>query len=70
MKTISILVNITFDSDISDDSLIKEVATNVLDGLVHEVNEVGITPNDLDNEVTDIEIVEIFTNTELNFKFK
>jgi hypothetical protein len=69
MKTISLLVNITFDSDISEDSQIKKVISNVQDGLIHEINDVGISPNYVDNDVIDIEIIHDITKTKLFHKF-
>jgi len=68
MKTISLTVNLTFDEDISDDNLIKEVAGNVLEALVAHRDEVGLAPAETEAVTTKIEVKEQFTNTCLEYK--
>ncbi len=66
MKTISLTVNLTFDSDITDDRDIQTVAANVMSAIVHEAEEVGISPDAADICLTNIQIKEQFCRIELN----
>lgn len=68
MKTISLTVNLTFDEDIADDNMIKEVAGNVLEALVAHRDEVGLAPADSEAVTTKIEVKEQFTHTTLEYK--
>jgi hypothetical protein len=69
MKTITLTVNLTFDSDITDDRDIQAVAQNVMSALVHEVEEVGISPDEADTMLTKIEVKEQFCRIELMQEF-
>lgn len=65
MKTISLTVNLTFNEDIADDNMIKEVAGNVLEALVAHVEEIGLAPNETETITTRIEVSEPFTDNKL-----
>ncbi len=65
MKTISLTVNLTFNTDICDDRDIQTIASNVMSGLVHEAEEVGISPDNSDVCLTKIEVKEHFCRIEL-----
>lgn len=68
MKTISLTVNLTFDEDISDDNMIKEVAGNVLEAIINHRDEIGLAPVDSEAVTTKIEVKENITNTILEYK--
>lgn len=63
MKTISLTVNLTFDEDISDDNMIKEVANNVLNAIIYHRDNIGLAPAISEAVTTKIEVKEQFTNT-------
>jgi len=67
MKTISLTVNLTFDEDIADDNMIKEVTGNVLEALTAYVEEIGLAPNETEAITTKIEVSEPFTETNLTY---
>jgi hypothetical protein len=69
MKTITLTVNLTFDSDISDDRDVQTIARNVMSALVHETEEVGISPDEADTCLTKIEVKEQFCRIELMQEF-
>lgn len=67
MKTIRLTVDISFDEDIADDNMIGEVAGNVLDALVTQVNEIGLAPALTEAVTTKIVVSEPFTNNSLTY---
>jgi flagellar motor switch protein FliM len=67
MKTISLVVDITFSEDISDDNLIKEVANNVLDSLVNTLENSWLAPTDTEAYTEKIAVSEQFTKTKLEY---
>jgi hypothetical protein len=67
MKTISLTVNLTFDEDIADDNMIKEVTGNVLEALTAYVEEIGLAPIKTEAITTKIEVSEPFTETNLTY---
>jgi hypothetical protein len=67
MKTISLTIDLSFDEDIADDDMIKEVAGNVLKALAIHANEIGLAPTGTEAVTTKIEVFEPYTNNKLTY---
>lgn len=69
MKTINFNITVDFDEKITDDNEIKEVAQNILNGIVRQTEECGLTPFDSETVATKIVVSEQFTKTVLIHSF-
>ena len=56
MKKLSFTVTIGFADSVNDDNEINEVATNILNGLIKQVNHEGLTPEESDTFTKTIQI--------------
>lgn len=68
MKTVSFIVNITFDEEITERTSITEVLKNVHNGLISQCNDGdGLAPEETNALTKEIETVEISTNLSLTY---
>ena len=56
MSKIIYTVVVTFQDKVVDDNEIKEVAQNMVTGLVEQVNHQGLAPEESDTFTTEIEV--------------
>ena len=56
MKKLSFTVTIGFADSVNDDNEINEVATNILNGLIEQVNHKGLTPEESETFTKTIQI--------------
>jgi hypothetical protein len=67
MKTIKITVEITFSEEIINNKDIKEVVTNVHEGLIKTLNDSWLAPCDEETITEQIVTIEPITNTKLTY---
>lgn len=69
MKILKLELNLVFSEKITSDDDIQEIVTNVLNGLVRQTNEIGISPENSDTFIRSIEVNEPFSgvNDECTF---
>jgi hypothetical protein len=69
MKTLKLELNLVFSEKITSDDDIQEIVTNVLNGLVRQTSEIGISPENSDTFIQSIFVHEPFSgvNDECTF---
>jgi hypothetical protein len=67
MNDLKLEIRIRFSEKIVSDNDIQEVVSNVLNGLLNQVNELGIAPKESDTYVTFIEVNEPFSGANDEF---
>lgn len=68
MKKISLEVDLTFDSDITDDKEIIEIIYNVQQALIRQVQESSISSFNSDTCLESFSISEAYTQTVINYE--
>ena len=68
-KTIKFEVNVKFSDKITSDDDVKEIAENILQGLMKQVDEIGLSPENSDTFVEYLEVNEPFSgvNTDIHY---
>jgi len=56
MKTLTFSVSVTFNDKVTDDNEIAEVGNNILNALVREARNYGISPEDSDTCANTIKV--------------
>jgi len=68
-KHVKLEVNLVFSEKINTDEDIQEIVTNVLNGLVREVNGIGLSPENSDVFTMRIEVNEPFSGANDKYCF-